>query len=450
MKQKLTLILALSLLATSAFSQKSKKKMGDGDKKGPLIGLHFNLQDFNAPLGIKDPSTGKVYSTFRDMTKGFSLSYWKGLTSRLDLAVKLNGSFRDYHQLRTGNAKNTEFGTELEPTLNFRFFPDKALFNPFLTAGIGAGLYTDKFGAYVPAGLGLQVNFNSFTYMFIQAQYRWDITTKKAAVGDNLFYSVGFAQNIGKEKPKVVPPPPPPVVEPPKDRDGDGVLDIDDKCPDVAGLASLQGCPDRDGDGITDAEDKCPDVPGLARYQGCPIPDRDKDGINDEIDKCPDVPGLARYQGCPIPDTDGDGVNDEEDKCINEKGPASNFGCPVISEEIIKRVNLAAKNVFFATASDKLLAQSNKRLNDVVTILNENPSFKVQIDGHTDSQGKDDYNLDLSNRRAASVKAYLVSKGIAESRLNSMGYGETKPVADNNTAKGRAENRRVEMTLSNY
>jgi OOP family OmpA-OmpF porin len=448
MKQKLTLILALSLLATSAFSQKTKK--GSGDKKGPLFGLHFNMQDFVAPLGIKNPITGKTYATFRDMDKGFSLSYWKGIHPKVDVAIKANASFRDYSAKRGGLIQKTEIGIELEPTINVRPFPDAAMLNPFLTVGIGGGLYTDKFGAYVPAGLGLQVNFNSLTYMFIQAQYRWDLTKKKTAVGDNLFYSVGLAQNIGKEKPVVVPPPPPPVVEPPKDRDNDGVLDVDDKCPDVPGLASLAGCPDRDGDGITDAEDKCPDVPGLARYQGCPIPDTDKDGINDEVDKCPTVPGVARYQGCPIPDTDGDGVNDEEDKCINEKGPASNFGCPVISEEIIKRVNLAAKNVFFATASDKLLSQSNKRLNDVVTILNENPTYKVQIDGHTDDQGKDEYNQDLSDRRAASVKAYLVSKGIADSRLSSAGYGETKPVADNKTAKGRAENRRVEMTLSNY
>ena len=158
---------------------------------------------------------------------------------------------------------------------------------------------------------------------------------------------------------------------------------------------------------------------------------------------------LTKYKNATT-DTDGDGVNDEEDKCINEKGPASNFGCPVISEEIIKRVNLAAKNVFFATASDKLLAKSFPKLNDVVTILNENPSYKVQIDGHTDAQGKDEYNQDLSDRRAASVKAYLAGKGIAETRLSSTGYGETKPVADNNTAAGRAKNRRVEMTLSNY
>ncbi|HQW83259.1 MAG TPA: OmpA family protein, partial [Ferruginibacter sp.] len=175
-----------------------------------------------------------------------------------------------------------------------------------------------------------------------------------------------------------------------------------------------------------------------------------KDGINDEEDKCPTVPGVARYNGCPIPDTDGDGVNDEEDKCINEKGPASNFGCPVISEEIIQRVNVAAKNVFFSTGSSKLLTKSYSKLNDVVSILTDNPTYKVQIDGHTDSQGADDKNQTLSEARAASVKAYLVSKGIDEGRLSSTGYGETKPVADNKTAAGRAKNRRVEMTLSNY
>jgi outer membrane protein OmpA-like peptidoglycan-associated protein len=162
------------------------------------------------------------------------------------------------------------------------------------------------------------------------------------------------------------------------------------------------------------------------------------------------VPGIARYQGCPIPDTDGDGVNDEEDKCINEKGPASNFGCPVISEEIIKRVKIAAQNIFFETAKWTLLAKSYPKLNDVVSILKDNPSFKVQIDGHTDNVGKDDYNHELSHQRAASVKAYLVSKGIDESRLTSFGYGEERPVADNNTATGRAKNRRVEMTLRNY
>ena len=447
MKQKLTLILALSLFATSAFSQK-KSKMGSGDKKGSLVGLNFTLTDFDAPLAIKDPSTGNVYNKIKDMTNGLSLSYWKGLTSKIDFSAKIDASFRDYSAIGLGTTQKTEIGLALEPSINIHPFPDAALFNPFLTAGIGGGLYTERFGAYVPVGGGLQVNFSDITYLFVQAQYRWTLTDK--VLGDNLYYSFGFAQNIGKEKVKVVPPPPPPVVEPPKDRDGDGVLDADDKCPDVKGLASMQGCPDRDGDGITDADDKCPDVPGVARYQGCPIPDTDKDGINDEVDKCPTVAGIARYQGCPIPDTDGDGVNDEEDKCINDKGPASNFGCPVIDEKIIERVNRAAQNVFYATASAKLLSKSYPKLNDVVAILNENPSYKVQIDGHTDAQGADDYNQTLSDERAASVKAYLESKGIVADRISSTGYGETKPVADNNTAAGRAKNRRVEMTLRNY
>ena len=189
---------------------------------------------------------------------------------------------------------------------------------------------------------------------------------------------------------------------------------------------------------------------GVSRYQEWPILNTVKDGINDEMDKCPTVFGVARYQGCPIPDTDGDDVNDEEDKCINEKGPASNFGCPVISEEIVKRVNKAAQNIFFSTGSSKLLAKSYSKLNDVVSILKDNPSYKVNIDGHTDNTGKEDKNQVLSENRAASVKAYLVTKGIDESRLASTGYGQEKPVADNKTAVGRAKNRRVEMTLSNY
>jgi outer membrane protein OmpA-like peptidoglycan-associated protein len=332
-------------------------------------------------------------------------------------------------------------------TVNLKLLPDKYYVSPFLTAGIGASKYKGYYGAFMPFGIGAQVKVVDEIFIMFNSQYRVPVTENTSY---HFYHSIGVVANLFKKKEPLVVVVPIPVVEPPKDRDGDGVLDVDDKCPDVAGLASLQGCPDRDGDGIADADDKCPDVAGLARYQGCPIPDTDKDGINDEVDKCPTVPGLARYQGCPIPDTDGDGVNDEEDKCINEKGPASNFGCPIINEEIIKKVNRAAQNIFFETAKSKLLAKSFPKLNEVVTILNENPTYKVQIDGHTDSQGKDEYNQGLSDERAASVKAYLVSKGIAESRLSSTGYGETKPVADNNTAAGRAKNRRVEMTLSNY
>jgi outer membrane protein OmpA-like peptidoglycan-associated protein len=236
------------------------------------------------------------------------------------------------------------------------------------------------------------------------------------------------------------------------DTDGDGINDEEDKCPTVPGVAKYQGCPipDTDGDGINDEEDKCPTVPGVARYQGCPIPDTDGDGINDEEDKCPTVKGLARYQGCPIPDTDGDGVNDEEDKCPTVAGPASNFGCPVIEKKIIEKVNLAAKNIFFATGSAKLLSKSFGPLNTVVKILKDNPTFNADIEGHTDIRGKAEMNRILSQNRANSVMAYLKSKGIDEKRLTAKGYGPDKPIASNKTAAGMAKNRRVEIHLRNY
>jgi len=188
----------------------------------------------------------------------------------------------------------------------------------------------------------------------------------------------------------------------------------------------------------------------LARYQGCPTPDSDKDGITDEDDKCPTVFGVARYQGCPVPDTDGDGTNDEDDKCVTIPGPADNFGCPVITEEVKKKVNTAAKNILFITGSAKLQTSSYKGLNDVILIMKDNPAMSLAIDGHTDNVGSDELNQKLSDNRAAAVKNYLVSKGIDESRIASTGHGETMPIADNATAAGRQQNRRSEMTLSYY
>lgn len=252
---------------------------------------------------------------------------------------------------------------------------------------------------------------------------------------------------FGKLIPGTPPPPPVPVVT---DRDGDGVADVDDKCPDLAGSAALMGCPDRDGDGISDVDDKCPDAAGTAKYQGCPIPDTDGDGVHDELDKCPTVAGFARYEGCAIPDSDKDGVNDELDKCPNNAGPASNQGCPVIAKEVIEKVNFAARNVFFTTGSYQVLPKSFSALDGVVQLMKSDATLMIDIDGHTDAQGSDESNQVLSDNRAGAVKNYFVSKGIDANRLKSSGYGELKPVADNNTAAGRAKNRRTEMTVRNY
>ncbi len=447
MKQKITLLLSFIVLVACASAQMMNPKYSSS-KKGNVFGIHINALDVFTPETFKNNKNVKILTDLRKMDIGMSISYWKGLTNTIDFSTRAGFSMDDFSSSvsnRTTNVNENQYAVELEPSFNIRPYGDNHLIAPFLTIGIGGGRYSQDYGAYVPAGLGIQVNFHSSTYILIQTQYRYALT--RDVLKDAIGYSVGVAQNFSRSKPVVIAPPPPPIV---LDRDGDGVLDADDKCPDVPGLASLQGCPDRDGDGIPDAEDKCPDVAGVAKYQGCPIPDTDGDGINDEVDKCPTVKGLARYQGCPIPDTDGDGVNDEEDKCPTRVGPASNQGCPVIAKEVIEKINFAAKNVFFATGSFKLLPKSFKSLDEVVKLMKDDETLMIDIDGHTDAQGSDESNQVLSDNRAGAVKNYLVGKGISESRLKSAGYGETKPVADNKTAAGRAKNRRTEMTVRNF
>jgi OmpA-OmpF porin, OOP family len=454
MKQKLAFTLALAILVSGAFAQKMKRSdRYPSAKKGSLFGMHFNLSDFKTAAAINATSLNDVlkkkdWKQLSNMNGGFSLAYWKGLTKTIDFSTKLNVVFSDFSANYNNEPGKTEVGLELEPTLNFRPMNDNHLFAPFITAGIGAGMYTGRLGMYIPVGVGVQCNLNSVTYLFLQSQYKVAVTDK--VLGDNLFYSFGIAENFAEPKVKTPPPPPPmPVVEK-KDRDNDGIEDDKDACPDAAGKAALNGCPDKDNDGIADKDDKCPDVAGTAKYNGCPIPDGDGDGVNDENDKCPTVAGLARYQGCPIPDGDSDGVNDEEDKCPTEPGVASNAGCPEIKQEVVDKVNMAAKNIFFATGSSKLLPKSFASLNNVAKILKDNPSYIADISGHTDNTGTPEKNTALSAARAEAVAAYLKSKGVAENQITAEGMGQDNPVADNKTAAGRAKNRRVEMKIRNY
>jgi outer membrane protein OmpA-like peptidoglycan-associated protein len=235
------------------------------------------------------------------------------------------------------------------------------------------------------------------------------------------------------------------------DRDADGIADKDDQCPDLAGNIKYHGCPipDTDKDGINDEEDKCPSVPGIAKYQGCPIPDTDNDGVNDEEDKCPTVPGLPRYQGCPVPDTDGDGINDEEDKCPQQAGSRENNGCPEVKKEIIEKVSYAAHRVQFERTRTALTEGSYKVLDEVATILKANPELQLTIEGHTSNTGIYEANMKLSQDRADNVKKYLVSKGIDPNRLRAIGYGPNKPLNSGRTPAEQALNRRVEMIPAN-
>lgn len=413
------------------------------------LGIHFVLNDFYTPKFIRTDGLG---ATIRDnniaktkqMGAGMAVSYIKGLGTHVDVEATLSGSFLNYSTSGMIQDASNNFFLEGTGMAHFKLLSDRYCISPYLAAGVGASKYKGYWAAFAPIGAGLQFKLVDDVFLMLNSQYRVPVSS----FSDYHFYhSLGIVKTFPKP---VVEAPVVPAIPVVTDKDGDGIADADDKCPDVAGLASLQGCPDRDADGIADGDDKCPDIAGVARYKGCPIPDTDGDGINDENDKCVNVKGVARYQGCPVPDTDGDGVDDEEDKCKDRPGTASNYGCPEIKKEVIDKINYAAKNVYFNTASAKLLAKSYKPLNDVVAILKADESLLLSIDGHTDAQGNDEYNQKLSENRAKAVKDYLVSKGISESRLTSTGYGETKPVADNNTAAGRAKNRRTEMAARNY
>jgi len=229
------------------------------------------------------------------------------------------------------------------------------------------------------------------------------------------------------------------------DTDGDTVLDKDDACPEVAGLVQFQGCPDTDGDGIADKDDACPEVKGLANFGGCP--DTDGDGTQDKNDKCPEVKGPKENAGCPWPDSDKDGVLDKDDKCPDVAGTVANNGCPEVTDEVVKKLNDYAKTILFDTAKASFQQQTFPVLQSIAAILKEYPTAVFSIEGHTDSDGKDETNQKLSEDRAAAVKNYLIENGIAASRLSSVGYGETKPIDSNKTKAGKANNRRVEVKL---
>ncbi len=235
---------------------------------------------------------------------------------------------------------------------------------------------------------------------------------------------------------------------PDPDNDGDGIVDKADACPNEPGPIENRGCPvtDKDGDGVPDAEDKCPEVRGLKQFAGCP--DSDADGIPDPEDKCPTAPGPRENAGCPDTDKDGDGIPDRLDKCPDQIGPAPD-GCPkkYTLVEVKKEKIEIKQQVHFATAKYRVLPDSFPLLNQVAQVLNDFPKMRVSIEGHTDSVGGEAANMRLSQRRAEAVRDYVVSKGISPERLEAVGYGPTKPLASNKTAKGKAQNRRTEFRI---
>ncbi len=241
----------------------------------------------------------------------------------------------------------------------------------------------------------------------------------------------------------------------PFDSDKDGVPDCYDECPDTpfGVMVDSKGCPlDEDKDGVPDHLDKCPGTPIGVQVDenGCPI-DSDGDGVPDYLDKCPNTPVEAYTtideNGCPK-DSDGDGVPDYLDKCPTVAGSPDNYGCPELKREVRNLFKRAMQGIQFETGKDVILSRSFPILDAIANVMFENPTFNLTINGHTDNVGKDETNQLLSERRAASVRRYLIGKGVAEERMTSNGFGATIPIADNKTKAGRALNRRVEFLVT--
>ncbi|GAB3383880.1 OmpA family protein [Spongiibacter taiwanensis] len=204
------------------------------------------------------------------------------------------------------------------------------------------------------------------------------------------------------------------------------------------------GVQDEDGDGVPDESDQCPGTPKGVQVDsvGCPL-DGDNDGVADYLDQCPNTPAGAKVDevGCSI-DSDNDGVADADDMCPNT--PA---GQPVMSNGCAEKQSVVLRGVNFELDSAKLTNNAETILDGVATTLSDSPGFNVELQGHTDSTGSDSYNMNLSQNRAQSVKNFLVDKGVSSGRLTAKGYGETQPIASNETRAGRAENRRVELKV---
>jgi len=458
-KSLLQLLLAAFLMVSLSAVQAQ-----DTDEKMPgALTLKALFVNFDTPF------RGEA-TDFQNTTNGVEIGYIHPINKFFNLAIPLKiGEARFPVNTDPGSGEKELFGA-LDAILQFQILPGDRIISPYVMAGAGALIErrgddaNSNMHLDLPMGVGTNVRLTKNLGLNVQAEFRNSLSDLR----NNTQLGAGLIWKFGKAGP-------PPLA----DMDGDGIIDIDDDCPAVAGLSSLRGCPDGDGDGIADKSDDCPNTAGLAKFagcpdsdsdgikdgddgcpteagpkdnNGCPIMDRDGDGVDDADDRCPDEKGPSNNNGCPvilIVDTDGDGVEDVKDKCPTLAGPASNNGCPEMAKEDKERLTFAMKNVQFNTSRASLRTASNSAniLDEIAGLMKKYPSYSLSISGHTDSVGDAASNQKLSENRAKTCYDYLILKGIDASRMNYVGYGETQPIADNINKAGREKNRRVEFNM---
>jgi OOP family OmpA-OmpF porin len=369
---------------------------------------------------------------------GWRVAFGMPVTSRLNL--ELSYLSHSYDLNPAGSSDQSGFGVDA-----LWFFDRDGALDPYLLLGLArlsddAGLasvdYTSR-----QVGIGLMDDIQENLAM--RAEIRLYNTADPVRAID---YSIGLGVTwmFGEAARTRVP-----SLPARRDSDGDGVFDDADACPGTPAGAAVdaQGCPppaDADGDGVLDAADACPGTARGAKVdaRGCEL-DSDGDGVKDSADRCPNTPAgrTVDAQGCEL-DSDGDGVKDSADAC-----PATPAGTRVDAKGCTLASLIELEGVTFETGSAQLTGASQAKLDEAAQTLKQNPGLAVEVAGHTDSLGDAEKNRALSQRRAESVRDYLVSAGVAADTISARGYGEDEPMASNDTAAGRAENRRVELRV---
>ncbi|MGY5355146.1 OmpA family protein [Wenyingzhuangia sp. IMCC45467] len=455
--KKITLLLLVTCITFSL------KSFSQNEKHPWAIGVGTNFIDIsNAGIGKLGTQVKDYFRIDKDLnnvplpTRLYVARYLKN-----GFSADLTGSFNEIDKGANGSvAKENYYSADLGIRYDInKLWGKSGWFDPYAKFSIGA-IWVDKdMGGVLSPALGFNTWFNESVGLNFETSYRSNAAFGSSQLGKVKYipgyhfqHSVSVVFRFGnndQDGDGVVDSKDlcPTIKGDPKlfgcvDTDGDGVADKDDKCPNDAGSIRFGGCPDTDGDLIEDSKDKCPELAGSIDDGGCP--DSDRDGVIDTVDDCPEEFGAIKNNGCPWPDTDGDGVTDNLDNCINERGPKSNVGCPVkLTEKAKKQLGEYAKIIQFNVNSTEFKKEVPKTLDLVVAVMKKFDGVRFNVEGHSDSQGNEAYNLKLSRERAQAVVDYFIAHGIEDWRLHAEGYGETKPVATNKTALGRSLNRRV-------
>lgn len=458
MKKKITLLITAALLTMASLASAANK--AETVSITPVVGAY--LFDGRQHLEANDMYGVRVGYNF---TKAF------GIEGLFDYS---HNNKSTNHAVNAGISMY-RYGGELL----YHFIPD-SVFVPYIAAGYSgvkfdgnSDGYTDKNYKQTKGAFDYGVGAKIFVSENIALRgdvrhiiYKYDRTYSNYESTVGVYFAFGGAEPAAKP----VEPEPAPVVEPvvapvvvlvvptPVDNDGDGVPDTLDKCSNTAAGVSVDkdGCPlDADKDGVADYLDKCFNTPAGVSVDtdGCPL-DADKDSVADYLDKCPGTPaGVAvGKNGCPL-DSDNDGVVDYLDKCLGTPAgvKVDMDGCPLAAPALAKRFcsKPAVLAVNFETNKADIKIKYHDELKTLGDFLIYFPKAKGEISGHADITGNKASNLKLSQARADSVKKYLVDTfGIDGNRIESKGYGVTKPIASNKTKAGRAKNRRMEANFT--